>query len=871
MRGLVPSLLAGLALAHGALGAPALEPGVSLALARWRAGQYADFSYAIDLQLKAGASQVEGRSQIQFSFRGAPQDLVLDWHGADAGIRDVAANGRPVPGAQPRGGHLIVPRSLLKPGENVVSMSFTSGVSDTGGPLTRFTDPEDRSEYWYTLFVPAEASAIFPCVDQPDLKARFTLTLSAPQQWRVVSNAPLAASDPVSGGMRHRFLATEPISPYLFAFAAGPFERLEGAGDPTRLGVLVRRSRAARARAEAPALLRLVLDSLGWFGRYFASPFPFAKYDLVLVPELAYGGMEHAGATFLREESVLFPFEPSSGDLLNRAELLLHETSHQWFGDLVTMRWFDDLWLKEGFANFMATKAAADLLHERLPGIDPWVAFSSLKSSAYRTDATQGTTPIWQAMPDLSAAKSAYGAIVYAKAPAVLRQAEFFVGEDTFREGVREFLHDNAYAAADWNDLVKSLEHASGRNLHSWANTWVKRRGMPRVTLERKPGKAILVQRDVLGSANLWPMRLRLIAGDGREVHRYDVRLHGRRTVIDKLEPADANLLFANDGDYGYGQFLLDARSREQVLDHPDEARDPLLRGLLFGSLWESVREAELDPARYVELALHWLPQEADDLVASTLLARLRAAYLRYLPPARRVRFAPRVEQFLFAQMHSAPSASRRIAYLRAFLDVARSDAARSQLKDLLAGRDSVPGVPLRSRDRFGLIETLLAAGDPEAEALLETQSNEDPSAEGRRYAFGTAAARPAAAQKRALLQKFLIDPKLPESWIEEALVPFNELDQAPLTQPLLMQALEALPALKRKHTIFFVADWLAAFLGGQSSPQALRSARRFLAHARLDADLRRKVLEALDTLERTVKIRARFSASEARVSSGAS
>ena len=863
-RRITPALLL-LAIAQPAVAIPVLEPGVSLQLARWRSAHYRDLRYALQFELQPGADRIEASAQISFSFRGAPQDLVLDWRGGEDSerFRDLLANGRPVPGARYQNEHLIIPRQVLRRGENTVSVRFRSRVSTAGGPITRFVDPEDGSEYWYTLFVPADASSIFPCVDQPDLKARFSLELLAPGDWRVISNAPLTHSEREQEGVRHQFLTTEPISTYLFAFAAGPFDEIREQGShspPGPLRLFVRRSKAERSRRELGPVLGLAREGLGWFERYFARPYPFAKYDLVLIPELPYGGMEHAGATFLREESVLFPFEPSAGDFLRRAELVLHETSHQWFGDLVTMRWFDDLWLKEGFANFMAAKAAAELLPGTLAGIQPWIAFSLLKSAAYRTDETQGTTPIWQAMPNLSAAKSAYGNIVYAKAPAVLRQAEFFVGAAAFQRGVRDFLRRHAYGAAGWSDLVRSLELASGERLGAWANAWVKRRGMPRVTLERGERQVSLVEQDVLGAGGFWPMRLQLVARNDGDVRRYDVRIHGKRTLVSDVDAKGAQLIFANDGDYGYGEFLLDARSMEHVLAHPDEIDDDLLRALLFGSLWESVREAQLDPARYVELALNWLPRERDELTAAALLSRLSSAYLRYLPPGRRPLFTGRVERFIAAQMHDAPSVSRRIAYFRTFVQVARSDSARARLKDLRAGRETIEAVPLRSRDRFSIIETLFAAGDPDAQKLLEEQARQDTSADGRRYAFGASAARADAAVKRALFERFLGDPQLPESWIEEAIAPLNELDQAALTQGLLKEALDALPRLKRERRIFFINDWLAAFIGGQSSPESLAVVRRFLAREKLDRDLRLKVLEAIDVLERTVKIRAKFS-----------
>ena len=851
-----------------AFAGPDIAPGVTQDLARWRAAHYRDVAYALEFELRAGAEAVDGRVEVRVSFRGEPVDLVLDWRGGPERLRDLRLNGRAFDGARYEAEHLIIPRRLLARGSNRLAMGFRAPVSTTGGPVTRFKDGED--EYWYTLFVPAEVHSVFPCFDQPDLKARFRLELVAPAAWRTVSNAPLAGSETrtVAGvpaqeaQRRDRFAATVPISPYLFAFAAGPFAEFHEtkASQPGPVRLLARRSQTARAAGEANAMLELNRAALEWFSRYFDQPYPFAKYDLVLIPELPYGGMEHAGATFLREESVLFPTEPSSNDLQRRALLVLHETSHQWFGDLVTMRWFDDLWLKEGFASFMAAKAAAALLPQRLPGAQPWITFHALKTAAYRTDATRGTTPIWQAMANVDAAKSAYGNIVYAKAPAVLRQAEHFVGEQAFARGVRDFLRRHAYGAAGWNDLVRALSAASGRKLDTWADAWVTRRGMPRIRVQRQAAGITLIEEDVLGEGGFWPMRVQLVTLDA-ELSRRDVWLRGVRTEVALAEPA-APVLFANDGDYGYGQFLLDDASRERVLaDAASVAlpQDDLLRALLLDSLWESVREAELDPARYLDLVLEWLPHERDDTTASQLLARLSAAYLRYLRPERRGAFTQRVERLLEGEMHQASTLSRRIAYFRAFIDTARSEKALERLKLLLAGRERIEGLALRSRDRFAIAEALLARGDAEAPTLLASLARDDASPEGRRYAFGAVAARPDEPAKRSLFERFIGDPQLPESWVVEALGPFNELDQSLLTEPLLLRALEALPRLKNEQRIFFVNDWLAAFIGGQSSPDALAAVKTFLARRELEPDLERKVLEALDTLERTVSIRRRF------------
>ncbi|MBI4290184.1 MAG: ERAP1-like C-terminal domain-containing protein [Betaproteobacteria bacterium] len=843
-----------------------LEPGVSRDLARWRAANYRDVRYALSLDLTAGAETISGKLEARVRLP-KTVDLVLDWRpsGPLAQVSEIRVNGNAAIGIRREHEHLVIPRRLLVRGENLVQLSFAAAISASGAALTRYRDREDGSEYLYTLLVPSEASTLFPCFDQPDLKARFRLDVAAPPNWKVIANAPLEQSTAETGAQRHRFRETGPISTYLFAFAAGPFEAISDPSSALATRMYVRATRAERARRESGEVLRLNREGIGYLEDYFARDFPFPKYDLVLIPEFAYGGMEHAGATFLREESILFPSEPSANDRLRRAQLLLHEASHQWFGNLVTMRWFDDLWLKEGFANFMATKAAEVLL----PQHDVWNAFHALKTSAYRTDATLGTTAIRQPLENLADAKSAYGNIVYGKAPAILRQAEFYIGETAFRQGVRDLVRRYALKSADWNDLVRTLERASGRSLGGWATAWVNRRGMPRLRLERREDRhgrmraIAIAQEDVLGSRAVWPMRIRLLAAldDERTV---EVSLRGRRTEVVGFAGAPApQFLYANEGDYGYGQFLLDEASRAAVLERPEIVRGALRRTLVFDSLWESTREAELAPREFIGLVLRVARQETDEVTLAALLARSHYAATRYLSEEQLREIAPLLEQLYFDGMTTtgelATGPSRRIAFLRAFMGSGWTQEARTRLKALLAGRITVQGVPLGSRDRFHIVGTLLARGDPEAAALLSAQAASDPSDDGRRYAFAAAAASADQAAKERYFERFLGDASLAESWIAESLAPFNAVEHARLTAPFLPRALAALPELKRVRRIFFVNEWLAAFLGGQTGIDSLRLAQRFLESANLERDLRLKLLEAMDALERVVRIRGKY------------
>lgn len=856
------ALALGLCLMAAAVQAtPASEPGVSRELARWRAAHYRNVRYALALRIPERAEALEGSAEIGVTLPRDAPDLVLDWRPApSARAWDIRVNGTQTAVRFERD-HLIVPARQLRAGRNRVTLRFTSPIALSGSAVTRYLDREDGAEYVYTLFVPADASSAFPCFDQPDLKASFAVELSVPHAWTAVGNSKLAAAEDAPDGTRRlRFAPTLPISTYLFAFAAGPFAEIEAppAGPASRLWV--RKSRLARAAEEAPEVLRLNREALRWFERYFDVRFPFPKYDLVLIPELAYGGMEHAGATFLREEAVLFPSAPNETDVLARAQLVFHETAHQWFGDLVTMRWFDDLWLKEGFANFMAAKAAETLM----PGMPVWNAFHALKTGAYRTDVTQGTTPVYRPLANLAQAKSAYGSIVYAKAPAILRQAEFTVGEAAFRRAVREFLKRHAFASADWSDLVAALGRASKRDLRSWAEAWVTRRGMPELRLvwasDARDGDAFLEQRDSLGEGRTWPMKLRVLTAysDGSSRQR-DTTLSGARTRLPAPGATPVEFAFANAGDYGYGRFLLDQHSRAAVLDRPQIVEDPLLRALVFDALWESVRDAELAPLAYLDFAVRVAPVERNPVTLATLLARAQIAVSSYASEMQRDAASPALEQVLAEGMLHADTAGRRIAFFRSFVAVAWSPPARVRLKSLLSGTLQIPEVALSSRDRFRIAARLLALADPDAPALLAEQSAADSGGDGRRYAFAAGAAERSAAAKRAYFERFLGDPALAEDWVDAALFPFNAVEHAALTAPLLEPALSALPALSRTRKIFFADAWIAAFVGGQLDAQTLSRVERAAQDPGLAPELRLKLLEAIDGLARTVKIRARF------------
>jgi aminopeptidase N len=833
--------------------------GIPRDLARQRAGNVSYLRYALHYTLVEHGAQTEATETLRFTLKDSSQPLLLDFR--DGQVSTLTVNGAAVTPDESNG-HLVLAAAHLRVGENALEIHFTANVAPAEKAITRFEDRDDGSEYIYTLFVPMDASMAFPCFDQPDLKGRFQLTMTAPATWTVISNTNAVEKKTAADGQTQTsFGETHPISTYLFAFAAGPFVKMHAAaGLP---GLYVRKSKALAAESEAPAVQQMAADGIRYLSGYFAQPFPFPKYDMVLIPGFAYGGMEHAGATFLREESVLFRSAPTATNLLNRDILVLHELTHQWFGDFTTMRWFDDLWLKEGFAQYMAYETLASLK----PNDAIWKRFyEAIKPGAYGIDETQGTTPIYQDIPNLKDAKSAYGAIVYSKAPGVLKQLAFVLGEDNFRKGLQRYLAAHPYGNAEWSDLIGSFEAVSGQSLNQWAEMWIRRRGMPQVDAAwscdgGRLANLTLTQHDVLGGGNVWPIASEVLLGyaDGHsQAVRAQLNTESAAVHAGEGKPCPA-FVFANDRDYGYGLFLLDAKSREYVTERIGAMPDVFERTLLWGSLWDSVRTASFAPEEYVRLALKNLPQERDEALAASIVAHSETAIHRYIGAESATRLMAQLEEMAAQRMVSDPSKDLRIVWFRALSGVSEQPAGRDALRALLDGTLQVPGVQLRQQDRWGLVTALIAYSDPHADEVLAAEEKRDPSGDGKKYAYAAQAARPDAATKQRYFDDYLHHPERPEDWIEGSLGAFHYWNQSGLTEPYLEPALAALPQIKQQRKIFFLVGWLDAFIGGQQSETAQQQVHDYLRTGALDQDLRLKILQAVDELDRAVAIRKKF------------
>jgi aminopeptidase N len=846
---------------------PPLTPGVSLELARHRAATLADVRYGIELDVTA-PERAEGTVTIDVVRGTGAGDLVLDFRGS--ALHEVHVNGRAATGDLWRQDHVVVPAALLEPGHNQLRLRFAAPIAAAGAAIIAYADAQDSTRYLYTLLVPSDAQLLFPVFDQPDLKARFTWSIIAPDGWRVLTNGRQESQSVLPGGRRRTaFAETEPISAYTAAFAAGPWHVVAENAAPDAMSLWLRRSRSPEA--DADTILALNRAALRWLEAYFDMAYPFGKLDLLLAPAFPFGGMEHVGAIFYNESNFIFREPPTQTRRLARASTIYHEVAHQWFGDLVTMRWFDDLWLKEGFSTFMAAR----IQHDVEPGSGAWKTFYLRnKPVAYTTDVTSGTTPVWQELPSLDLAKSNYGPIVYNKAPAILKQLEFLVGEAAFRDGLRLFLRRHSFGNATWQDLLAAISEAAGVDLDRFGRHYILRPGLPviRTDVALDAGGRIaalsLVQRPARSlpddPGGWWPGRVRVRLGyaDGEDVV-LDVTLDGRETRIREAGGLPApDYVFANDGDYGYGIFLQDPRSAAWLLEHTGTLQDGLLRAMAWGSLWDLVREASLPPDLFAYAALRAVPGERDEQIAAMLLGRTAYAIERYVPRgSTRAHLQARFEDMLLARVDDAALdyGLRRNA-LDALLAGARSPRAVAALRDYLAGRRLFDGRPLPQPSRWAAVTRLLAIADSGAAQRLAAEQARDSTPEAARMAFIAGAAVPAAAVKEEYYRRYFGDDTLNEEWVTASLEAFNHPLHAELTLPFLEQALERAVWIRDNRRIFFLPRWVDAFVGGHASAEALGIVDAYLArNPGLPPDVRRRILQARDELERATRVRAAF------------
>ena len=835
-------------------------PGVPATLAAARSETISDLRYDIELTIPVQKDEpVRGRLTARFERQSTGGPLVFDFAPAlgSTSAREAWITGATVNGAVSDFAHaeehVSLPERGLTAGVNEVSLDFIAG----DGSLNR------NEDFLYTLFVPDRARYAFPVFDQPNLKARYRLQLEVPLGWEASANGPLVSRAAGATSEVLVFAETEPISTYVFAFAAGRFEVITEERNGRSMRFLHRESDSGKVERNVGRVLDLHMTALDWLEDYTGVPYPFAKLDFVAVPGFQYGGMEHSGNVFYRARSLFLDESASQNQILGRASLIAHEVAHMWFGNLVTMSWFSDVWLKEVLANFMAAK----VVHPSFPEVDHDLRFLLAHyPRAYDVDRTAGANPIRQELDNLNEAGSLYGAVIYQKAPVVMKHLEGLMGEEPFRQGLQSYLSKHAYGNAAWPDLIEAMRKHTEVDLESWSRVWVGEPGRPTIRTEWQVSESTgalerldVEQMDPRGD-RLWPQALEILLGYGAEDSRIlEISLADTKTTIEDaaglLQP---DYVLAGLG-AGYGEFVVDPASQEFLLRRLPELVDTRTRAVAWLSLWDSMLERRLEPGQLMDLALRLLQSETNELLEAQLLGDVRPLFWRYLSSAERQEVAGTLESVLWDKLTTVDATTRRGSLFRAYLDTALTQGGTARLEGLWSGALEVAGLSLSVNDRIALAQGLALRDWPGAAEILDQQriALENPDVVAR-FDF----VRPAFSSRvdqRELFFAGLAEPenREREPWVLDAVRALHHPLRADESRAALRPSLELLEEVQRTGDIFFPLGWLSATFSGHSSPETAQIVDDFLAeNPELPPRLRGKVLQAADPLQRAARLR---------------
>lgn len=818
---------------------PELEPGVSQVLAQQRKAVLSEINYQLELSIPPEQSEpISGSNTVTFDLLDTSQPLVLDFRESADKILSVRVNGQDS-SYEFASEHLIIPQSELRVGANQVAIEFVAGDSS----LNR------NPEFLYTLFVPDRARTAFPLFDQPNLKATYDLALTIPTNWDAISNAPLAEVVANDDDKVLHFERSDAISSYLFSFVAGEFQRITREVNGRPMNMLHRESDGDKVARNVDAIFELHGAALTWLEDYTAIDYPFQKFDFALIPSFQYGGMEHVGAIQYRADSLFLDESPSQTQLLGRASLISHETAHMWFGDLVTMDWFDDVWTKEVFANFMAAK----MVNPSFPEINHDLNFLIRHyPSAYAVDRTEGANAIRQPLPNLNEAGTLYGNIIYNKAPIMMRQLELLTGELPFQEGMQEYLSAFSFSNATWPDLIAILDEKTDTDLTSWSEVWVNTAGRPHFNAQSLSTAPSLRQDDPTGQNRVWPQSFSVATNEGQDW--VPVTVYSREGDTDIGGSSNINPLFNADG-YGYGLFPADST----ILADWDNL-DEVQKGSLLISLYENLLEGRtVQSEDYLQELIGILEKEDNQLLINLALRQLDFIFWSLLSDVDRAIYGEQLEQMLWQAMLNVEDSAKKKIYFDAYRDFALSAEALERLSQVWQQDLQVEGLTLSENDYIGLATNLAIKLPQRADAIVAEQLDRIESADRRRRFEWISPALSPEQQVRDRFFYSLADEsnREIESWVLGALNALHHPLRRDASESYLLPSLELLQEIQVTGDIFFPARWLGASFSNYNSATAAATVRNFLVERPdYNRQLRLKILQAADDLFRAERLR---------------
>ena len=795
------------------------EEGISLELAQLRKQEIKDLKYSLRFSIPEQKQEaVEGETRIQFTIQ-KPQEIILDFRESANKVKEVSVNGQPTEYTF-LNEHIILPKSSTIEGKNEVYIRFTAGNQS----LNR------NDEFLYTLLVPDRARTVFPCFEQPNLKAAFTLQLEVPTEWEAVSNTSIASENIINGKKHITFLPTEPLSTYLFSFVAGKLKKVEYA-DGERILTAYHRETDPKKVTQLNDIFEQVASSLHWLEDYTDVPYPFAKYSFIILPGFQYGGMEHTGATLYNDNSMFLSEHPTLDEELARAKLIAHETAHMWFGDFVTMDWFNDVWTKEVFANYFA----ACIVEPLFPSVNHslnWI--KTYTAASLSEDRTLGSNSIRQPLDNLRNAGLIYGNIIYNKAPVMMQKLVEIMGEEAYQEGIREYLKTYAYSNATWDDLITILDAKSEEDLATFSDVWVNQKGMPHITFTNRCGQLEIRQRDPLNRGLIWPQHFQ-ITFIGDEITTVEVDLSQETYAL--TVPLNTKAILPNTDERGYGLFIPDEQSRAWLLAHWQEMTDDTARQSLLMLLYENYQHRLITDKEWINALLNGLKTEKNALIASTLCGYLSG-------PMQKLK-DEKLEETIWLWTEKHPIASCRLQLIRCLISNASAPQSIDKLYQLWE-KQSHP--MLNERDYMTMAYELALYNPEKYENILTTQRNRITNPDRlRQFDFISQAVTPDTLQMDAFFQSLLkAENRRIEPWAASALAYLNHPLREKYAVKYIRPGLEVLQEVQRTGDIFFPKNWVSALLRNHKSKEAYQEVQAFFkAHPGYSPLLTNKILQA--------------------------
>jgi aminopeptidase N len=837
-----------------------------------RAAAVADVAYTVHLDLTRGPERFGTETVVTFTTRRAGTTF-LDLTAAE--VHRVELDGDTLDLADVAPTRITLPD--LDEGRHTVRVVADGAFTHEGRGLHRFVDPTDDRVYLHSQFEPFDAHLVYACFDQPDLKAAFDLRVEAPEEWVVVSNGAVIDRPAEGAAGTWRFSTTERVSPYITAVVAGSYASVTDRHGDVDLGVYVRRSLVDHL--DSDEILEVTKQGLDWYAEAFDMPYPFSgSYDQLFVPEFSAGAMENPGCiTF--SEAYVFRSKVTDAIRERRAETILHEMAHMWFGDLVTMRWWDDLWLNESFATFMSVLCQAEAT--RWTG--SWTTFlDAEKAWAKMQDQLPSTHPVADEMPDVESVHQNFDGITYAKGASVLRQLVAYVGQDGFLAGCRDYFERHAWGNTTLADFLAALERASGRDLSTWRDAWLLTTGLNDLAAEFTVGddgtytSVAITQRSTApnwaGLAHtpehvevLRPHRLAVgiyRRGEGGIVRdeRVELDVTGPRTEVPELVGVPAgDLVLVNDDDLTYGKVALDERSTAVLTADLAAIADPLARAQVWSATWDMVRDAELDASTYVELVINSVASETEIGVLQRLLLRAASAAERYADPGNRDELLGRLARAARAALReAAPGSDHQLAWVRHWASTAKADLDElADVRRVLTGEIELDGCTVDTDLRWHLLNALAQAGDATEEEIAAELQRDDTDL-GQRQALTARAARPLTSAKQDAWKRLTEDPSLSHTRARQLWAGFAQLDQEEVLAPFADRFFGVLDQIWAERSLEWAIEFTTnTFPHVSASPQLLERVDEELDRD-LPRPLRRVLLEQRDTLVRALAARER-------------